>query len=133
MATSPAKPKRKSVKEMKETINAAGYRTADLFERAEIEQRYAEALDRLAEAHWMESSAAAPEAAGSSDDDDEPADTLIPPKTGKTKSNVKPMRARGPRGPGTRVRFALGAPPDFETDRRRRFSARGTVRLAKRE
>mmetsp|Transcript_28227 Transcript_28227/g.84980 ORF Transcript_28227/g.84980 Transcript_28227/m.84980 type:complete len:289 (-) Transcript_28227:3672-4538(-) len=46
--------KRKSLKEMKETIKTAGYGTADIFERPEIEQRYAEALDRLAEAEWMD-------------------------------------------------------------------------------
>ena len=60
-----------SVKTMKEIIRSAGLATADLFDRADIEARYAEALARLDEAERLK---AQPKkrrhVAESSDDDD---------------------------------------------------------------
>ena len=44
--TAPAAPP--SIKEMKETIRRAGLATADLLERSHVEERYKEALARLA-------------------------------------------------------------------------------------
>ena len=61
-----------SVKTMKEIIRSAGLATADLFDRADIEARYAEALARLDEAERLQ---AQPKkrrhVAESSDDDDD--------------------------------------------------------------
>ena len=42
-----------SIKQMKESIRAAGLPTADLLERADIDARYAEAVGRLAEAEQL--------------------------------------------------------------------------------
>ena len=107
-----SKKKRKSVKEMKETIKGAGYLTDDIFERLEIEQRYADALERLAEAEWMNSSAAV---ASSGGDDDGP---LIPPATappsepdeasGETLATASPDNERALRKLARRVCVVCG-------------------------
>ncbi len=49
-----------SIKEMKATITRAGLPTADLLERADVETRYAQAKERLAEAERLRRDAPTP-------------------------------------------------------------------------
>ena len=77
-----------SLKTMKEIIRSAGLATADLFDRADIEARYAEALTRLDEAERLKSQPKKRRhiAEESSDDDDD--GPMIPEPTDVKKSKV---------------------------------------------